>query len=114
MSQVKYYGIINPSIKDEQYSVLETLLNLEEGSLDSIYWEVEFYVYGKYVEQTWTQPAEYAEIGDVLVLKATLQLLDGTDLPTTPEQLALIEQYCPKDDELFWDIITTENKKFED
>jgi len=113
MSQVKYYGIINPSIKDEQYPVLEKLLNLVEGSLDSIYWEVEFYVYGKYVEQTWTQPAEWADIGDISVLKASVMLSDGTELSVIPDQLILIEQYCPKDDVLFWDIITTENKKFE-
>ena len=114
MSQVKYYGIINPSIEDRNYPILESLLNLKEGSLDSIYWEVEFYVYGKYVEQTWTQPAEWAEIGDVSVLKASVQLSDGNVLSVIPDQLKMIEQYCPKDDELFWDIITTENKKFED
>lgn len=114
MTQVKYYGTMAPSIEDEDYPILGTLLNLDEGLLDSIYWEVEFYVYGKYTEQTWNQPAEYSEIGDIQVLNATILLVGGTELPTTPEQLALIEQYCPRDNDYFWDVVITENKKFED
>lgn len=110
----KYNGIITSSyVPNSDFPKIEIALGLEPNTLADIEWHVDFYVYGSNTAQTWLQPAEYEEIGDKDTINVFYQLIDDTEVFADKDQIASVEQYRPDEDELFWDIVIADTKKFE-
>lgn len=107
----KYTGILSSYASDEiDYNHVETLLGFEPNSLLDITWEVVVDVSGKHIEQTHWQPAEYPEIADTEVINIFLNFATG-EINATPEQIAIMEQFKPDEEEKYWDIVDREMKK---
>ena len=95
-------GLPNYSTNKIDYAAVEAALGFE---VTDIYWEVTVTVSGKNTSVTHTDPAEYEEIGDVEVNLVNLTLVDGSEINATQEQIDMLENFRPTDDELYWSVV---------
>ena len=95
-------GLPNYSTNKIDYVAIEAALGFE---VTDIYWEVTVTVSGKNTSATHTDPAEFEEIGDIEVNLVALTLPDGSEITATQEQIDMLENFRPTDDELYWSVV---------
>lgn len=107
----RYTGILSGYASDDiDFNHVESLLGFEPYSLLDITWEVVVYVSGKYIEQTYWQPSEYPEISDTEISNIFFNFSTG-EISATAAQIAIMEQFKPDRNELYWDVVPTEMRK---
>jgi hypothetical protein len=107
----RYTGILSGYASDDiDFNHVESLLGFEPHSLLDITWEVVVYVSGKYIEQTYWQPSEYPEISDTEISNIFFNFSTG-EISATAAQIAIMEQFKPDRNELYWDVVPTEMRK---
>jgi hypothetical protein len=84
---------------------IEKLLGFEPESIVDIWYGVEFYVYGRDIPATFHDPAEYAELDDITISFIEIKLNHGKSVFPNDAQFNLLEEYLPRDEELYWNII---------
>jgi hypothetical protein len=87
---------------------IETLLGFSENQIIDIWFNVEFYVYGKYIPATFYDPAEYPELDDVKIVNIRIEVVGGMET-AGKDQFDLLESYLPDDNELLWNIVEKTN-----
>ena len=90
------------------YNVIEEQLGLAPYSIAGIYWNVDFYLYGR--RPTYQQPDEAEYVNDVEVKEVVIEMLNGDDIIATQSQIEILEQYRPEDDEIYWNIVLKQLK----
>ncbi len=106
-----YTGILSSTASDDiDFSKVETLLHFEPLTLFDITFEAMVTVSGSHTEQTYYQPAEYPEISDIEIVNVYFNFESG-EIRANAEQLAIMEQFKPESQEVFWDLVQSEMKK---
>jgi len=83
---------------------IEELLEFEPETIEELVFNIDVHVSGKFIAQTFYEPAEYPEIDDINLIGVDILLYDGTMIILNSNKLQALQEFLPDDDSFYWEL----------
>lgn len=83
---------------------IEELLEFEPETIEEVVFNIDVHVSGKFIEQTFYEPAEYPEVDDINLIGVDILLYDGTMIVLNSNKLQALQEFIPEDDSFYWEL----------